>query len=209
MKNVDSKLLLGLVVGAAVGAAVGYLAATDKREQLLEELNGVVGKVKEGFNSALAKYKEGKAEIAKTTEEIVADVNTLQQRYFRELKKDLSAYVELKLELLKLNTYERTGKVIAVLSYGVILLFLAFFAILFIFLALGFFLGDLFGSVGSGFGVVAVLYLLLIGIIVMNKDRISNKVLNVVISALTTNDDKTNATDNEQSATDTSGETDF
>ena len=126
---------------------------------------------------------------------------------FRELKKDLSAYVELKLELLKLNTYERTGKVITVLSYGVILLFLAFFAILFIFLALGFFLGDLFGSVGSGFGVVAVLYLLLIGII--NKDRISNKVLNVVISALTTNDDKTNATDNEQSATDTSGETDF
>ena len=128
---------------------------------------------------------------------------------FRELKKDLSAYVELKLELLKLNTYERTGKVIAVLSYGVILLFLAFFAILFIFLALGFFLGDLFGSVGSGFGVVAVLYLLLIGIIVMNKDRISNKVLNVVISALTTNYDKTNATDNEQSATDTTGETDF
>ena len=73
MKNVDSKLLLGLVVGAAVGAAVGYLAATDKREQLLEELNGVVGKEKEGFNSALAKYKEGKAEIAKTTEEIVAE----------------------------------------------------------------------------------------------------------------------------------------
>ena len=128
---------------------------------------------------------------------------------FRELKKDLSAYVELKLELLKLNTYERTGKVIAVLSYGVILLFLAFFAILFIFLALGFFLGDLFGSAVSGFGVVAVLYLLLIGIIIMNKDRISNKVLNVVISALTTNDDKTNATDNEQSATDTTGETDF
>lgn len=63
MKSVDSKLLLGLVVGAAVGAAVGYLAATDKREQLLEELNGVVGKVKEGFNSALAKYKEGKQEV--------------------------------------------------------------------------------------------------------------------------------------------------
>lgn len=70
---------------------------------------------------------------------------------FRELKKDLSAYVELKLELLKLNTYERTGKVITVLSYGVILLFLAFFAILFIFLAIRFFLG---GSVRFGrFGI--------------------------------------------------------
>ena len=73
MKSVDSKLLRGLVVGAAVGAAVGYLAATDKREQLLEELNGVVGKVKEGFNSALAKYKEGKQEGVQATEEIVAE----------------------------------------------------------------------------------------------------------------------------------------
>ena len=73
MKSVDSKLLLGLVVGAAVGAAVGYLAATDKREQLLEELNGVVGKVKEGFNSALAKYKVAKQEVVQATEEIVAE----------------------------------------------------------------------------------------------------------------------------------------
>lgn len=127
---------------------------------------------------------------------------------FRELKEDLSAYVELKLELLKLNTYERISKVIAVLSYGVILLFLAFFAILFIFLALGFFLGDLFGSVGTGFAVVAVLYMLLIGIILRNKHIINEKVLNVVIAALTTNDDKNNASNNEQSAN-TPGETDF
>ncbi|MCC8153160.1 MAG: hypothetical protein LIP01_02435 [Tannerellaceae bacterium] len=67
MKNVDSKLLLGLVVGAAVGAAVGYLAATDKKEQLLDEFNGVIGKVKEGVNSAIAKYREAVPE--KTAEE--------------------------------------------------------------------------------------------------------------------------------------------
>ena len=46
MKNVDSKLLLGLVVGAAVGAAVGYLAATDKKDDILNELNNIVGKAK-------------------------------------------------------------------------------------------------------------------------------------------------------------------
>lgn len=130
------------------------------------------------------------------------------EKIFHELKDDVSAYVELKLELLKLNTYERTGKVIAVLSYGLILLFLAFFAILFIFLALGFFLGDVFGSVGVGFAIVAILYILLIGIIIMNKNRISMKVLNEVIGALTTNDDKTNDLDNEQ-PTNPAGETDF
>jgi gas vesicle protein len=56
MKSVDSKLLLGLVIGAAVGAAVGYLAATDKKDQILEQLNDVVGKVKEGFDTAVTKY---------------------------------------------------------------------------------------------------------------------------------------------------------
>ena len=127
---------------------------------------------------------------------------------FRELKEDVSAYVELKLELLKLSTYERTGKVIAVLSYGLTLLFLAFFAILFIFLALGFFLGDWLGPSGFGFGIVAVLYLLFIGIIIMNRDRISTKVLNEVIAAMTANDDKNNATNDEQPANPT-GETDF
>ena len=129
-------------------------------------------------------------------------------KIFHELKDDVSAYVELKLELLKLSTYERSGQLIAVLSYGLILLFLAFFAILFIFLALGFFMGDIFGSMGSGFAFVAVLYLLLIGLIIMNKGRICNTVLNVVIAALNSNDEKDDATDTKQ-ATDATGETDF
>lgn len=128
-------------------------------------------------------------------------------KVFHTLKEDLTAFVESRLELLKLNTYERTGKVIAVLSYGLILLFLAFFAILFIFLALGFFLGEWMDSFGTGFGIVAVLYLLLIGLITWNKDKIREKVINEVIAALTANDDKTNATNDEQAA-DPLGETD-
>ena len=59
-KNVDSKFLLGLVIGGAVGAAIGYLAATDKREQLIDELNDVVGKVRSTVNLAISKYKEGR-----------------------------------------------------------------------------------------------------------------------------------------------------
>lgn len=129
-------------------------------------------------------------------------------KIFHELKDDVSAYVELKLELLKLSTYERSGKLIAVLSYGLVLLFMAFFAILFIFLALGFFMGDIFGSMGTGFALVAVLYFLLIGLIIMNKGKICNTVLNVVIAALNSNDEKDDATDTKQ-ATDAAGETNF
>ena len=67
--NVDSKLLLGLVIGAAIGAAVGYLAATDKKEQIIEEFHELVGKVKDGFNSALAKCKEGRSEATAIVEQ--------------------------------------------------------------------------------------------------------------------------------------------
>ena len=127
---------------------------------------------------------------------------------FCDLKKDLSTYAELKLELLKLSTYERTGKVISVLSYGLILLFLIFFAFLFVFLTMGFFLGNWLGSIGMGFGIVALIYLLLIWIVIKNKNRISAKILNEVIAALTANDDKNSTTDNEQPAN-PSGETNF
>jgi len=74
--NIDSKLLLGLVVGVAVGAAIGYLAATDKKDQILDELNNVVGKVKEGFNTAVNaavnKYKDCKTETG-VEEAVVAE----------------------------------------------------------------------------------------------------------------------------------------
>ncbi|MDH6359135.1 YtxH domain-containing protein [Parabacteroides sp. PF5-9] len=58
MKSSDSKLLLGLLAGIAVGAAVGYLVASEKGEELLDELKDLAGKAKDGLNSALEKAKE-------------------------------------------------------------------------------------------------------------------------------------------------------
>ena len=117
------------------------------------------------------------------------------RQFFSELKNDVTAYAELKLELLKLGTYERTGKVIAVLSYGIILTALGLFLLLFIFLALGFFLSDKFNSLSAGFSVVAVLYLLLIGGVVLFRKQIHNRVLNIVIAAFVANDKKNETTD--------------
>lgn len=138
-------------------------------------------------------------------------------KVFQEVKDDLTAYAELKLELLKLNAYEKGGKILSRLSYEVLLILLAFFAILFIFLAIGFYLGDLLQSRGAGFAVVAILYMLLIGIIMKNRKRIQLKIMNSIISALTAKDDKddkdekedTNDTINRTDPADTAGEAEF
>ena len=125
------------------------------------------------------------------------------EKVFQNLKEDISAYINLKLELLKLNTYEKSGKIIGLLSYGLILFFLVVFVILFIFLSLGFFLGDLLDNAAIGFGIISLLYLVLIGITVKKAQWIQTKVLNKVIATLITNEEQPNKEENDTSATDT------
>jgi hypothetical protein len=117
------------------------------------------------------------------------------EQFFQELKKDVITFAELKLELLRLGTYERTGKVIAVLSYGIILIALVFFFLLFTFVCLGFFLSDRFHSLSAGFAVVAALSLLLIGGVILFRKQIRHRILNLVIATLVANDKKHETTD--------------
>lgn len=134
------------------------------------------------------------------------------ENVFGKLKDDLTAYVKLKLELLKLCTYERIGELTSVLSYGVVLLFLAFFSFLFIFIAVGFLLGELLDSNAAGFGIVAALYLVGLGIVFLVRKKIKEKILNVVVAALMAHDEKKDDSENGQqddTGTDTTGTTDF
>jgi hypothetical protein len=126
------------------------------------------------------------------------------KQVFRELKDNILTYAELKVELFKLGAYEHTGKLVGMLSYGLILILLAFFVLLFLFLSAGFFLSELFHSEGLGFGCIAVIYLIVIGIVVANKRKISLKIANEVIAALRAGEEKNNETHEKE--TDPSGE---
>ena len=112
------------------------------------------------------------------------------EKTFSGLKNDISTYVETRLELMKLNTYERVAKTMAVFSYGIVLVLLAFFAILVLFLALGFFLGEILNSVALGFLLVVGMYLLLFGLILLFREKISARVTNEIITAMMSKDEK-------------------
>ena len=64
--------------------------------------------------------------------------------YAKEFKKDISAYIELRLEYTKLIAYEKIAKVSAVSLSFLVILFFAFFAFFFFFCC-----GFLFGNSGQ------------------------------------------------------------
>ncbi len=111
------------------------------------------------------------------------------EKIFTQLKDDLSAFAGLKLRLLKLMAIEKAAKLLSVFSHGILLITLAFFTILFLFTALGFFLGELLDSVALGFLIVGGIYLLLTLGFVWGKQMIRMQLTNILISALQDNDD--------------------
>jgi len=111
---------------------------------------------------------------------------------FNELKEDISTYVEIKFNFYKLSLYEKAGKLVSSLSYILALVVLIFMAIFFLFLALGFLLGEWLNSTSAGIAIVGGIYLILIGILIMNKKWFSDKIMNNVISALDDDDDDDN-----------------
>lgn len=77
------------------------------------------------------------------------------EEILNQFKERLLSYIGVKVELFKLDAYERIAKIIAILSHSLILMLLSLFLILFLFFTLAFFLGELFNRTYIGFFIVA------------------------------------------------------
>ncbi|HOS48298.1 MAG TPA: phage holin family protein [Bacteroidia bacterium] len=105
--------------------------------------------------------------------------------FAKELKKDISEYVDLKVEHTKLLAYEKIAKLIsASTSYLLIGLF-SFFAFLFLSFTVAFYLGNITGSTAMGFGIVTIIYLvILLAILIFRKKYFETGMTNKIIGVL-------------------------
>ena len=111
------------------------------------------------------------------------------ENQFVKIKEQVTEYVNLQAEVAKLVAYEKISKISAVLASAVVLLFLLFFALLFIFFAAAYFFAGLFHSNALGFGMVALLYIILIvGFLAVRKKYFEKKITNSLVTILTTDD---------------------
>ena len=114
------------------------------------------------------------------------------EEILNQFKERLLSYIGVKVELFKLDAYERIAKIIAILSHSLILMLLSLFLILFLFFTLAFFLGELFNRTYIGFFIVACIYLLLFIIAYRMKKWIQTGIMNMIIGAIQEKEEEDN-----------------
>ena len=88
------------------------------------------------------------------------------------IKNDIEELITTKVEYYKLEVFEKTSGLSSFLIFGLIITNLVFFAFLFAFLALGFLFSNWIGSFAGGFGIVTLIYLLILLVIFLCRKSI-------------------------------------
>ncbi|MDR1782899.1 MAG: phage holin family protein [Dysgonamonadaceae bacterium] len=103
---------------------------------------------------------------------------------FEEMRDDVSSYVQNTIEIAKLEAFEKLAKGSAVAAHSLILLFIALFVLLLVFVTAGLYLGELLQNMWMGFGIVSLFNLLLLLIIMSAGKKIKSSITNKIISFL-------------------------
>jgi len=107
-------------------------------------------------------------------------------QFFQEVKQMVADYLSARIQLLKYDIYEKSAKLSATLFSSLVIAMLASMMLLFLSLALGFYLGSVFDSYGAGFLVVTGIYLaMLLPFILLRKSWIEKTIINRIIEQLT------------------------
>lgn len=105
-------------------------------------------------------------------------LNTLVE----EIKLELLSYINRRVRLFKLDSYEKLSISASAVGYGLIVLAILAVLIFFILIGLAFFIGELLSSLAAGFGIMALFSLLVLFIVFLARKVIKNTILNSTIN---------------------------
>lgn len=103
---------------------------------------------------------------------------------FSEIKTDLASYLNKRLTIIKLKTYEKGSISGSYIVFGAIVLMMSFSIFLLILLCVGFFLGELLNSSAAGFGILVFATLMILIIFIANGKRIRRVITNSIVSLI-------------------------
>ncbi len=107
------------------------------------------------------------------------------EKQYRELKEELTEYVKMRSDLVKITVYEKTAKMMSVLLTNLLIIISGYFTLLFVSVLLGVLLSTLLNSQLIGFGIITAIYILLfLFLAVFRRKHIENYFTNVVIKIL-------------------------
>ncbi len=105
-------------------------------------------------------------------------LNTLVE----EIKLELLSYINRRVRLFKLDSYEKLSISASAVGYGLIVLAILAVLIFFVLIGLAFFIGELLSSLAAGFGIMALFSLFVLFIVFLARKVIKNTILNSTIN---------------------------
>lgn len=98
-----------------------------------------------------------------------------KQHFFEETQDLVEDYVRNRLQLFKLQTAEKSAKLVSLVFAGVVIGLLSFFILLFVSIMAGYYFSEKTGSQFYGFGIVAAFYILLLIVVIYLRKKFLDK----------------------------------
>lgn len=94
-----------------------------------------------------------------------------------QIKQELLSYINRRVRLFKLDTFEKGGIVSSILGYSLMVFIIVGSILFFTLIGLAFFVGELLNNPSAGFGIMALFSLLILIIVLLNGKRIRRSIL--------------------------------
>ncbi len=101
------------------------------------------------------------------------------------MKEELTEYVKMRSDLVKITVYEKTSRVMSAALLNLLVIISGYFTLLFVSIMLGILLSRLTHNFLIGFGIITVLYIILFFFLaIFRRKQIENYFTNLIIKIL-------------------------